>query len=952
MDAGEPGTAAVDPADFHALTAAEVLERLQVDPERGLDRAEVDRRRREHGLNALREAETRSVASILIEQFKSVVIIILLVAGVLALVMGEIPEAAAIAAVLAVNAAIGFFSEWKAERSMQSLRVLEQPTVRVRREGEVREVAADELVPGDLVEIAGGELVPADLRLVDVERLRVNEAALTGESVPAPKTVDPVEADAPVADRCNLLFRGTSVTDGEAVAVVVRTGMQTELGRISELAATAGGATAPLQQRLDRLGSRLAWIVLGVAVGVAAAGLLAGRDTRIMLETAIALGVAAIPEGLPIVATIALARGMWHMARRNAVVNRLTAVETLGATSVIFTDKTGTLTENRMILRRIVTPTGDHDLGDAAAPPAPDRDGAPPDGRRDPAGHPDGAGHRRDAGHPDHDAGADGGIPDDPLVRRIIEVGVLCNGASLGDDPDAEEDDQGDPTELAFLYGGLAAGLQRTEMLHDRPQERVAEFDPDVMMMATFHRISDTGREGAGETDAAAGPFTVAVKGAPDRVLEACTRVAGADGDADFTDDDRRHWSGRQQELAGEGLRMLALADKQVSGADAEPYTELRFLGLAGLLDPARGDVREAIDRCQEAGIRVIMLTGDQPATAAAIGEHTGLPEEDGVLTVLHARDLGDLADVSDERRREILAANVFARVSPEQKLQILSIYQDDGRTVAMTGDGVNDAPALKKADIGIAMGRRGTDAARQVSDMVLRDDAFSSIVAAVQQGRIIFANIRRSVMFMLCTNVAEILAITAATLAQAPLPLLPLQILYLNVVTDVFPALALGLGEGDPRIMQEPPRPRAEPVLTRRHWLAVLIWAVVVGGTMLGALAIALAVLGLDQRAAVTISFLTLAFSKLWFPLNLRERRTSLLDNDIVRNPWIWGAIALCIVLLLAAVYVPFLAAVLRTTPPTSAGWGVILGMSLVPVAGGQIYLGLAGRREARRRT
>jgi len=880
---------------YHSLTSEQVLEMMQVDQSHGLSDREIRRRLDRHGPNKLREAKGLSVWQIVIEQFMSMVIIVLVVAGTVAFALQHWAEGSAIVAVLIVNAALGFATEYKAMRSMEALQEMGGDTVRVKRNGQELEIDSEELVPGDIIIMEAGDIAPADIRLVESNNLRVNEAALTGESVPVRKQIEPVENGAPLAERACMLYKGTTITEGSSEGVVVRTGMLTELGRISELAESAEKEATPLQKRLDRLGHRLAWITLAIAAVIAGVGLLAGQDARKMIETAIALGVAAIPEGLPIVATIALARGMHLMARRNALIKKLPAVETLGATRIIFTDKTGTLTENRMSLRRVSTPAGDFEIDEE---------------KKRVRGNA-GSGH--------------------PLLRRIIEVGVLCNNASLRDvDNDREPDEeQGDPTETALLRAGFMLDIKRAELLEKKPEEREVPFDADLMMMATYHR---------GE-----GGLELAVKGAPGRVLAACHTIAADDlnGNRPLSDETRRRWIHRSENLAAEGLRLLAVADKFADSTAEEPFEKLRFLGLVGLLDPPRETVRQAIDECQAAGIRVIMVTGDQPATAAAIARQTGVTDRDDP-TVMHGSELSDPDEMSEEQRRKVAATDIFARVSPEQKLHLIKLMQARGETVAMTGDGVNDAPALKKADIGVAMGRRGTDAARQVADMVLQDDAFSSIVAAVRQGRIIFGNIRQSVMFMLCTNVAEVIAVAVASAAggfsNLPIPLLPLQILYLNVVTDVFPALALGMGEGEPDVMQRKPRPRRESVLTQRHWAGVGGWAVLLAACVLAALIVAFYGFGFDQRQAVTVSFLTLAFGKLWFVFNLRRPGSSPVNNEIVKNPYVGGAILLCAALLLAAVYLPGISGLLKTVNPTAQGWLVVLGMSLVPFVFGQV--------------
>jgi Ca2+-transporting ATPase len=854
----------------HALSAEEVVGRLEVELERGLDDDEVERRLDEHGANRLQAAERRSAWRILAEQFASVVLILLAVAAVIAMILAHWTEAIAILAVLLVNTIIGFVSEWRAVRTMEALQQLEQRNARVLRSGDRQTLPAEEVVPGDVVLLEPEDVVPADLRIVSIDgNLRVEEAALTGESVPVSKNGEPVSGDAPLAERTGVLYKGTSIAEGEAVGVAVATGMDTELGSISSLANRASSKATPLQRNLDRLGRRLAWVTIAVAVLVAGVGLLAGQPTVLMLETAIALGVAAIPEGLPIVATLALARGMWLMAQREAVVNRLTAVETLGATRIIFSDKTGTLTENRMQLVRVRTDDGEHRI-------------------------------------------EEGDMPDDHLVHRIVETGVLCSNADL------ENGGHGDPTEIALLEAGRDAGLERAALLDESPEIREESFDPDVMMMATFHRFESGIR--------------VSVKGAPNAVIEAAVRVATASGDdREVDEEEQQRWRDRNREMARQGLRVMAMAEREVEDEGADPYSELRLLGLVGLLDPPREGVREAVAQCRDAGIRVAMVTGDQADTARAVADEIEIIDDSEGEAVLGP----ELEDLEDADR--IAASPVFARVSPAQKLRLVEIFQDRGEIVAMTGDGVNDAPALKQADIGVAMGRRGTDAARQVADMVLRDDALMSIVAAVRQGRVIFSNIRKSVMFMLCTNVAEVLAVAIASAAGFPLPLKPLQILYLNVLTDVFPALALGLGRGSPAIMEQPPRPADEPVITQTMWATIGGWSSLLAGCVLAALLLGIEQLGLEQPAAVTLSFLTIAFAKLWFVFNLSDPGSPPLANDVVRNPLVWASIGLCALLLLAAVYLPPLADILGTRRPGVEGWATILALSAVPLLVGQ---------------
>lgn len=853
----------------------------------GLGTDEAQRRLDEVGPNQLREIDRRSVLEILWEQFKSLVVVLLVVAMGVSFLFGQVVEGLAIAAVLALNTAIGFFTEWRAVRSMEALQQLGQMTARVRREGREQTVPAEELVPGDLVCLQAGDVVPADLRLLDADRLQIDESALTGESVPVDKDPAPVSPDVPLAERSCMTYKGTAVTEGRGTGLVVGTGMETELGAISAMVEAADTGDTPLEQKLDQLGRRLVWFTVAIAAAVAATGLLAGRDLLLMIETGIALAVAAIPEGLPIVATVALAHGMWIMLRRNAYVRRLSAVETLGATTVICTDKTGTLTENRMTAHRMVLDNETVDL--------------------DPS-------------------------PDDlsDRLRAAIDVGVLCNGAEWS--PDRPEEQSGDPLEVALLKLGADTGRPREQLLEDAPVARTVEFDRETKMMATYH-------EGPEQ-------HQVAVKGAPEAVLDACDHLYTADGTTSLNPEQRAEWIERSEALAQEGLRMLALAQKTVDDTDASPYEGLGLLGLVGLLDPPRKDVRPVIERCQEAGIRVVMVTGDHPETARSIAEAVGL--EVNEHAVEKGEDFLSIESLDDDARHRLLRAAVFARVTPKQKLDLIDLYQDSGQVAAMTGDGVNDAPALRSADIGVAMGQRGTDVAREAADMVLQDDAFSSIVEAVKQGRIIFDNIRKFVVYLLSGNVGEILAVGAAAGFGFPLPLLPLQILYLNVLNDVFPALALGVGRGTEDVMDRPPRDPDESVVTPYHWGLIGGYGVVIALTILGAFYGALQELGMDVDQAVTVSFLTLSISRLLHVFNMRSPESGLLDNEISRTPYVWGALALCLGLLLLAVYWPPLASILSVVPPGLNGWLLIGGASVVPLILGQGYLGWQGLRTA----
>jgi Ca2+-transporting ATPase len=588
------------------------------------------------------------------------------------------------------------------------------------------------------------------------------------------------------------------------------------------------------------------------------------------------------------------------MADRNALINRLSSVETLGTTGIIFSDKTGTLTENRMTVTHFLLPgdkvhitsQNNHRFEDEEKKPI---------------------------------------SPQDHYSLRLaLETGVLCNNASLTDP--VEEKGNGDPLEVALLAAGYKAGINPKELNGQYPEVREEAFDPEVKMMATWNKTnSDTLR--------------VSVKGAPGTLLRKCKFVYLDGETGELTEEQKKEWLQLNDELASEGQRMLALAYKETEDQSGDPYEDLILVGLVALMDPPRKDVRSALLKCKQAGIRVVMVTGDQKNTARYIAESVGLTEGDYVQ-IVHGSELPspEELEASLSDTNEVLQANIFARISPRQKLDLIELYQKRGHIVAMTGDGVNDAPALKKADIGIAMGKRGTQVAKEASDMVLTDDAFATIVSAIEQGRIIFGNIRRFIYYLLSCNVSEVLIVGIATLIGSPLPLLPLQILFLNLVTDVFPALALGVGEGEQGIMSQPPRKSDEALLTNRHWLGIGAYGLVITASVLGALYIGLHYMQLDDTSAVTLSFLTLAFAQLWHVFNMRSPGSGLFNNIVTRNPWVWGALILCILIIISALNIPTVAQAMQIKTPGVQGWAVVLGMSLIPFLLGQLYKELAG--------
>ena len=704
-----------------------------------------------------------------------------------------------------------------------------------------------------------------------------------------------------------MLFKGTAVTRGSGEAVVVATGMATELGSISSLAEEAEGEATPLEKRLDRLARRLIGLTLGIAVLVAAAAALSGRGLYLAVETAIALAVATIPEGLPIVATVALARGMWRMARRNALVENLAAVETLGSTTVVLTDKTGTLTENRMTAVELVLPRG-----------AVDVEGTGLSTR----------GGFRDRGHLL-------AVAEEPELLEALRLGVLCTNATLVRDGE-EVTATGDPTEVALLVAGAKAGLVHEELLHGWPELGEHAFDPETKRMATLH--------GRGER------VIAAVKGAPETVLECCTTLRSAGGATPFGDAERAEWVDHAERLASKGQRVLALATAELDRPEDFRFEDLTLLGLVGFFDPPRERVAEAIRRCRDAGIRVVMVTGDHGATAWTVAAAVGLiePREGEPMSFVDGRTLPARDELDEAGVARLLDARVVARATPRQKLDLIELHQRSGAVVAMTGDGVNDAPALKKADIGVAMGLRGTEVAREAADMVLRDDELGTIVTAVGQGRAIFANIRKFVVYLMSCNVSEIFVVALGSVVPGPLPILPLQILFLNLVTDVFPALALGVCEGSPAQMRRPPRNPAEPLLGRRHWRRIFALGGVMAAAVLAALGVSVRWLEASGREATTVAFLTLALAQLWHVLSMRDPGSGRIRNEVTRNGWVWGALVLCLGLLALAVHAAPLARVLGTVSPGAAGWGLALGFSLVPLVVGQAALLVRSRRRS----
>ncbi|WEL21440.1 HAD-IC family P-type ATPase [Halorhabdus sp. BNX81] len=899
----------------------DILTYHDVSTDDGLSGGEVEHRRDQYGRNELRKTDRKPWWKILVEQFTGFIIILLGIAAIGALAIGETIEGISVVAVLVINGLVGFVTEMRARNSMESLQEMTQIETRVRRDGEDQEIPAEELVPGDVVILEAGDIVPADLRVIEPSRLQADESALTGESVPVGKTSEPLDADVPLAERSNMLYKGTYVTRGSVEAVVVSTGMDTELGKISQSLQEAAEEKTPLQEKLDSLGHKLVPFLLVVATIVLIAGWIRGQDLLLMVEEAIALAIATVPEGLPIVATLVLARGMWRMAERNALISDLASVETLGSTNIIATDKTGTLTENEMTVSRFELASGSVEVTGTGL----DTEGS---FRR---GDPDVDG----TDSPESDATLQLDEPQNHPLREALEVGVLCNNASVtGTDEGVET--TGDPMEAALLIAGLKAGIDRESLLDSLPEAREVSFDPSVKMMATYHAKGDPSVATYHEED---GHYRVAVKGAPESVVESATRKVTDEGVADLSPEETDEWIAKADRMAADGLRVLALARKTVTDTEDDPYGDLELIGLVGMIDPPREEIKSTIQGCKDAGMRVVMVTGDHAGTAKNIARSVGIVDSDDA-EVVEGSELDDPESLSDAEKERFEDASIFARVNPENKLDLIDLHQRAGSIVAMTGDGVNDSPALQKADIGVAMGKRGTQVAQEAADMILSDDNFESIYHAVREGRIIFGNIRKFVLYLMSCNLSELTTILLATLLAFPLPLLPLQILFLNVVTDIFPAFALGACEGGEDIMQRPPRDPDEPIMTRTNWTELGLYGLFISVSVVGAFAIAGGIYagGLGSEAAVTVSFLTLAFAQLWHVFNMRELTSGILRNEVTENRYVWGALALSTLILIGATYLPGISLALSTAPIGLEGWAVVLGMSLLPLLGGQI--------------
>ena len=899
---------------WFALKTKQVISLLNSNREQGLSDEEAQKRYGIYGANELQETPPTSIWVKIYEQFANFVVILLLVAAVISAVLTDWIEAAAIMTIVILNAVLGVIQESRAEEALAALKKMSAPDANVLRGGHRQAIPAREVVPGDIVFLEAGNFVPADVRLLETANLRIEEAALTGESVAVTKNPDlDLEQDAPLGDRKTMAYTGTVVSYGRGVGVVVSTGMETEIGQIATMLQDVEEGETPLQRRLDSFGRTLGWVTLVICGVVFVEGWITGTPPLEMFMIAVSLAIAAVPEGLPAVVTITLALGMQEMIARNALIRKLSSVETLGSATVICSDKTGTLTQNEMTVTNIavdgefldITGTG-YDLeGDFLC-----------------------------------DGEAVNLAEDYPGIRTALWISALNNDAVL----ETDYDDQGrrsirmvgDPTEGALLIAAAKGGALPVPLAQAYPRIEEIPFDSERKRMVTIHAIK---HPEAGDVS----PFydlkqeawyVVAQKGAPDVVLERCTHYQSRDDTAVPLDDEqRRRILAANDRMTSQALRVLGVAyrvikelDYQTNGDLNETIEqELIFVGLLGMIDPARPEVLPALNTAKKAGIRTAMITGDYPNTAKAIAQEIGLLMEGH--QVLTGKELDQISD--EDLKEAVNFTDVFARVSPEHKVRIVDAFRANNQVVAMTGDGVNDAPSIKKADIGIAMGITGTDVAKETADMVLTDDNYASIVSAVEQGRIIYSNIRKFVYFLLSCNIAEIATIFLATMLGWRSPLTAIQLLWLNLITDGAPALALGLEKGDPDLMDQPPRDPNEPILNRFMLTGIGVQTIAITAVTLGAYWI-----GLKNfpEFAPTMAFVTLSFSELIRAFTARSERVPILRIGLFSNKVMNWAILSSLILLLAVIYVPFLQGIFNTMPLGWIQWEIIFPLLVGP--------------------
>lgn len=891
----------VTPDTAHQINREEVIRLLGTDVHVGLSEQAVEANRARYGANRLAEEPGTPWIIKFLNQFKDFMVLILIVASIVSAFLGDWIEAAVIIAIVIVNAILGVHQEGQAEKAVAALQKLSSLHARVLRGGRQELIDSEQLVPGDVVLLEAGDLVPADIRLVASVNLKAEEASLTGESVPVEKDADfAADAGTPLGDRANMLFSGTSVTYGRGKGVVTGIGEQTEIGRIADRIKGIKEEASPLQISLNQLSKILGMVCLAVCAVVFVVGVLRGGALLDMFMTAVSLAVAAIPEGLTVVVTIVLSLGMKRMAERHAIVKKLLAVETLGSVDVICSDKTGTLTQNEMTVTALYAGERTYELTGVGYAPAGEilLDGAPIEEM-------------------------------DAVARRVLEIGCLCNDAELQQAGDGTYGILGDPTEGAMLTAAAKGGVDRAALQAQWPNRGALPFDSDRKMMSVFHDGIADGR-------------TLSLtKGAPDIILARCVSELTESGERPLTDVRREAIMAANTGFARRALRVLAFAYRAHDPGDQQGVeSDMTFVGLMGMIDPARPEVRDAMALCRRAGIRPVMITGDHKDTAVAIANDLGMMSPgDGQLS---GADLDQMSD--DDLREAVEHTAVYARVSPEHKVRIVSALRDRGHIASMTGDGVNDAPALKQADIGVAMGITGTEVAKSTSDMILTDDNFATIVSAVSEGRVIFSNIRKFVSFLLSCNVGEILVIFITTMILGPayVPLSPIQLLWLNLVTDSLPALALGQEKAEKDIMDRKPRRRDESIINREMLYMIIVQAAAIFGAVFAAFKIGIARYpGVNGPAAGarTYAFVALICAELFRAYSSRSEHQSVFSMGLFSNKAMLRATGISLLMLLVVIYVPFLDPIFGTVFLGLKDWAILLPLALVPFVAGELF-------------
>ncbi|MGJ1446994.1 cation-translocating P-type ATPase [Sphingobacterium spiritivorum] len=844
---------------IHTIPINQFITQLASDKENGLLSDEATKRLQKFGSNVIQADKGKSPLRILLEQFNSLMVWLLLFAAGLSFWFQEYLDATAILLVILINAVVGFWMELQALRSMNALKKMASVPSKVFRDGKLIEIPSEELVPGDVLFLEAGDIITADARIIQAAQLSVNEASLTGEAMPVEKKETELPEKTPLAERTNMLHKGTYVTNGNAKALVTATGMQTELGKIAHLVQSAKQSATPLEKKLQVFSRKLIYITIILVVLIFVVGLLTHGDYVEMLETAIALAVAAIPEGLPIVATLALAQGMMKMAKHKIIVKKLAAVETLGGTTIICTDKTGTLTQNKIEVSEVI----------------------PVD------------------------------IASEKNKELLTRIGMLCNTASVEINNNSVIE-IGDPLETGLLKYAYKQGVLKEQVEKIFPKIHEVPFSSETKMMATLHK------NGNG--------FTVFAKGAAEELLNQCTFIVNGYDKSQLTEQLKDEWKQKSEKLAASGLRIIAGAYKETTNENTPLLEDLIFAGLYCMIDPPAEDVYQAIQEAKDAGIKVVMITGDHPATANCIANQLHISSENEPIS---GKDMQPYEHLTEIDKQKWLQTSVFARVTPAQKLDLVTVLQEQGNIVGMTGDGVNDAPALKKADIGIAMGQRGTQVAQEVSDMVLKDDAFSSIVHAIKQGRIIFSNIQKFVIYLLSCNMSELFVVSLAALSNLHFQLLPLQILFINLVTDVLPALALGVSEGNPFVMKHRPRNPSEPLLKTKQWYAVWVYAAVISVCTLGAVFISHyfihAGTQFDPKLCNNILFFTLIFCQLFHVFNMASAKVSFFKSEVFRNRYVWYALLSCALIILTLFIITPVKEALDIQPLNTEDWVLV---------------------------